>query len=235
MGWRHDEKKARKLADSDPAAALALLEDIIPAAEKNWFSDADRLFDLLEFKAEVADRSGRTDLAEATRTQLGAKIEEVMAEQDRVVAEGRGGAMKIGGALEKKARCLDRLNRRTEANRLRLHAADVNLAAIGDEGAKAGLAATPFFVAAQGAMGFETSRAFQHGFESNYRAAAEVLREPMLKDGRAVALAYCERCGDVVEANWKKDRCVNRHKVDEVRVVLAEDSDAVRAELSARG
>ena len=235
MGWRHDEKKARKLADSDPAAALALLEDVIPAAEKNWFTDPDRLFDLLELKAEVAARSGMTDVAETARMELGAKIEEVMADQDRVVAEGRGGAMKIGGALEKKARCLDRLDRPIEADRLRLHAADVNLAAIGDEGAKAGLAATPFFVATQGAMGLETSRAFQHGFESNYRAAAEVLREPMLKDGRAVALAYCERCGDVVEADWKKGRCVNRHKVDEVRVVLAEDAESVRAELSALG
>ncbi|HEX6115787.1 MAG TPA: hypothetical protein VFY99_01715, partial [Solirubrobacterales bacterium] len=220
MGWRHDEKKARKLADSDPAGAVALLDRVIPAVEKSMLGETEHVLELLELKAELAERAEQDELARATRADLRERIDAAIAESDAVIEAGEGGAMKIGGALEQKARCLDRLGEPTEANRLRLQAADVNLAAVGDEGAKARNAATPFLVATQGAMGFETSRAFQHGFESNYRAAAEVLRDPLLADGSAVALAYCKRCGGVVEANWKKHRCVKRHKVDEVRVVL---------------
>ena len=81
-------------------------------------------------------------------------------------------------------------------------------------------------------MGLESGRAFRKGYESNFRAQAEVFRDPLLADGKAVALAWCKRCGGVVEANWKKQRCLNRHKVDEVRVVPTEDADATREELA---
>ena len=233
MGWRHDEKKARKLADSDPAAALELLEGALPHARESSLSGPDHLRDLLSLTGDVAESAGRADVAERARTELRSLCETVIAEQERTVAEG-GGPFKVSGALQAKARFLDALGRETEANRARLEAADVALAAIGDAGAKARVAATPVLVAAQGAMGLETARAFQHGYESNFRAIGELMRDPLLADGRAVALAYCRKCGGVVEANWKKGKCERKHRVDEVRVVLAEDAAATRAELEGR-
>ena len=233
MGWRHDEKKARKLLDSDPAAAVTLLEHVIPEAEESMLGGSERACDLLELQADAAERAGQPDVAAAARTRLREKIDAGIAEKDATIAAGKGGAMKIGGAMEAKARYLDRLGRETDANRLRLHAADVHLAAIGDEGAKARLASSPFYVLTHGTMGLEMGRAFQHGYESNFRAAAEMLRDPLLANGRAVALAHCDRCGGVVEANWKKGRCVNKHKVSDVRVVLVEDAEDVRQEMRA--
>ena len=46
---------------------------------------------------------------------------------------------------------------------------------------------------------------------------------------------YCKRCGGVVEANYKKRRCLENHKVDEVRVVPAEEADAAREGLAPAG
>ena len=232
MGWRHDEKTARKLVESDPAAAIDLIERIVPEAEKSMLGGTERACDLLELKIKAAKRAGQPDTVAAAEAELRSKIDAAIAEKDQMLEDGTGGARAIAGALEAKARYLDRLGRGTEANRLRLHAADVDLAAIGDAGAKARLASTPFYVLTHGAMGLEMGRAFQHGYESNYRAAAEVLRDPLISEGKAVALARCERCGGVVEANWKKGRCLKKHKVDDVRVVLVEDADAVREEMA---
>ena len=232
MGWRHDEKKARKLVESDPAAAVELIDRIVPEAEQSTLGGTERACDLLELKIDAAKRAAQTDVAAAAEAELRAKIDTAIADNDRVVEEGTGGVWRIAGALQAKARYLDRLGRETESNRLQLHAADVFLAAIGDAGAKARLASTPFYVLTHGAMGLEMGRAFQHGYESNYRAAAEGIRDPLLEQGKAVALAYCKRCDGVVEANWKKGRCLKKHKVEEIRVVLVEDAEAVREEMA---
>ena len=59
------------------------------------------------------------------------------------------------------------------------------------------------------------------------------MRDPLLAEGRAVALAYCKRCGGVVEADYKKHRCLAKHKVGDVRVVPADEADATREQLTA--
>lgn len=233
MGWRHDEKKARKLAESDPGSALDLIERVIPDARSSSLCGTEHLCDLLALEADLAASAGRSEREAGARAELTELCEKAIAEQDETLANHKeGGGFSVTGALDMKARYLARLGRENEANRLRLQAADVALASIGDAGAKAGLAATPFFVFAQGAMGMESSRAFRKGYESNFRAQAEVFRDPLLAEGKAIALAYCKRCGGVVEADWKKHRCLRKHKVDEVRVVPAEDADAAREELA---
>ena len=230
MGWRHDEKKARKLAGSDPAAALELIERVVPEARESSLCGAEHLCDLLELQSEIAASAGRTELAEACRTELTALAEKGIAEIDERLTHEKG-TMGIAGALQIRARYLDRVGRRVDADRTRLHAADVLLAGVGDAGAKASMAASPMFVLTQGAMGFEAAATFRRSYEKTYLAQAEALRDPLLENRRAVALAYCGHCGGVVEANWKKRRCVANHKVDEIRVVLAEDANAVRKEL----
>jgi hypothetical protein len=234
MGWRHDEKKARKLAASDPAGAAALIERVVPEARESSLCGAEHLCDLLEFEAQVATRAGRTELAAQAATELTAVAEKGIAEQDERLAHKQG-VMGTGGALQIKARYLDRLGRSEEASRTRLHAADILLAGVGDAGAKASMAASPMFVITQGAMGFESAATFRRSYEKTYVVQAEALRDPLLADGRAVALAWCERCGGVVEADYKKHRCLHKHKVDEVRVVLAEDADSAREDLKRIG
>ena len=230
MGWRHDEKRARKLAASDPVAALELIEGAVPEARESKLSGDEHLCDLLVFRAEVAERAGRTDVVEASGTELNAVAEKAMAAIDEQLAHSTG-AMTVAGALQVKARYLERLGRQPEADRVRLHAADVLLAGVGDAGAKAGMASSPFFVLTQGAMGFESASTFRKSYEKTYWAQAEALRNPLIENGKAVALAYCERCGGVVEADWKKRKCSHKHKVDDVRVVPADEAEAVRSEL----
>ena len=111
-------------------------------------------------------------------------------------------------ALVARARDLDRQGRHVDADRARLAAADALLAAAGD-----------------GATGHD---------EAALRGAADALRAALLAGGRAVALTWCERCGGVIEADWRKSRCAHKHHVDEVRVVVADDAHAVRAELARR-
>ena len=230
MGWRHDEKQARKLAASDPAGAVTLLERVVPEARASKLSGVDHLCDLLVFEAETAERAGRPDLAATSRDELAVLAEREIAGLDEKLTHQQG-VMGTGGALQIKARYLDRLGRHDEADRIRLHAADILLAGVGDAGAKASMAASPLFVMTQGSMGFESAATFRRSYEKTYVVQAEALRDPLLADGRAVALAYCDRCGGVVEANYKKRRCLSKHKVDEVRVVPAEHADAVRREL----
>ena len=230
MGWRHDEKKARKLAESDPGGAVALMESAVPQARDSSLCGVEHLCDLLAFESEIAERAGRSELAAERRAELTALAEKGAAEQDERLSHEQG-VMGTGGALQIKARYLDRLGRHAEADRIRLHAADILLAGMGDAGAKASMASSPMFVMTQGAMGFESAATFRRSFEKTYAAQAEALRDPLLADGRAVALAYCKRCGGVVDADYKKHRCVHKHKVDEVRVVPAEDAESVRQEL----
>jgi hypothetical protein len=230
MGWRHDEKKARKVAGSDPAEALQLVDAALDGARDSSICGSEHLCDLLVLKAESADAAGRAEVAQATRAELTAIAEAAIAERDAVAADPKASPMKIAGALEAKSRYLERLGRRLDADRTILHAADFQLAAVGDAGAKAGLAATPAYVLAHGAMGLEFGSQFERSFEKSLRSVAESWREPLLKDGRAIALAYCERCGEVVEADQKK-RCPEKHKLDGIRVVVVEDADAVRGEL----
>ena len=230
MGWRHDEKKARKLAASDPVAALELIEGAVPEARASKLSGHEHLCDLLAFRAEVAERAGEREVAAASTAELKAVAEKEMAGIDEQLAHSNG-AMTVAGALQVKARYLERLGRQAEADRVRLHAADVLLAGVGDAGAKAGMTSSPFFVLTQGAMGFESASTFRKSYEKTYWAQAEALRNPLLESGKAVALAYCERCGGVVEADWKKRKCSHKHKVDDVRVVPAEEAEALRSEL----
>lgn len=234
MGWRHDEKKARKLADSDPAGAVALMERVIPEARQSKLWGADHLCDLLAFESETAERAGRPEIAAETRAELTALAEKGVAEQDERLTHEHG-VMGTAGALQIKARYLDHLGRDEEAVRIRLHAADILLAGMGDAGATASMATSPLFVMTQGAMGFESAATFRRSYEKTYAAQAEALRDPLLADGRAVALAYCKRCGGVVEANYKKLRCLENHKVEEVRVVPTEEADAAREELAPAG
>lgn len=231
MGWRHDEKKARKLAESDPGGAVAILERVLPAARDSKLYGPDHVCDLLAFEAEVADRAGRGDLAAAARAELTELSLQGVAEQDERLSHHQG-VMGTAGALKFKARYLEHLGRRDEADRIRLHAADILLGGMGDAGAKASMASSPFFVLTQGAMGFESAATFRRSYEKTYEVQGQELRDPLLADGRAVALAYCKRCGGVVEADYKKHRCLARHKVEAVRVVLAEDADATREELA---
>lgn len=230
MGWRHDEKKARKLAESDPAGAVALMESVVPQARESSLCGAEHLCDLLAFESEIAEQAGRSEVAARSRAELTALAEQGIAEQDERLTHQQG-VMGTGGALQIKARYLDRLGRDAEASRIRLHAADILLAGAGDAGAKASMASSPLFVMTQGAMGFESAAQFRRSFEKTYVAQAEALRDPLLADGRAVAVAYCKRCGSVVEADYKKHRCLHKHKVDDVRVVPAEDAESVRRDL----
>jgi murein DD-endopeptidase MepM/ murein hydrolase activator NlpD len=230
MSWRHDEKKARKLAESDPVAAAGLLERVIPRARESKLYDKDYFCGLLAFQAEVAERAGRHDLAASSTSELIATAEKGLAEEDERLAHEKG-ALRAAGVLQKRATYLECLGRQDEADRTRLHAADVLLASVGDAGAKAAMASSPVFLLTQGAMGFEAAHQFRKSFEQTYWVQAEALRNPLIENGKAVALAYCERCGGVVEADWEKHRCKEKHKVSEVRVVLTYEADTTRREL----
>ena len=124
MGWRHDEKKARRLAESDPGSAHDLIERVIPEARSSSLCGTEHLCDLLVLEAELAKSTGRPEREHAARAELTELCEEAIAEQDRVLADHEGGGgFSVTGALHIKARYLARLGRNDEENRLLLQAA----------------------------------------------------------------------------------------------------------------
>lgn len=236
MGWRHDEKQAHKVAETEPEKALALVTGALDAAKESKFSHLfeghTHEWDLIAFKIELEERLGQTAQAGTDRAALYHEVEDALARLDAGGLAQAKDTMGMRMHLEARSRLLARLGRQEEADRNLLQAADVTLAALGDRGAKAGAAATPFFVLGQGAMGLESGAAFRQGYVDAERGVANGFRDEVVKAGRGVALAWCRKCGGVVEANYKKAKCApHHHKVDVVRVVVKADEDTVRHEL----
>jgi hypothetical protein len=237
VGWRGDEKKARQFAIADPSRALGLLDDaVIPKAVEAHLIDSVHKIALYTFRAELLDRLGRADDAEVTRSRVRDEYATFIEAHDQAVEDAKGkDPNTIQSALQGKARLLEALGDQLEADRTRLLAADVCETGRGESGRRAELASAPFFLAGQGVMGFESSAAFRRGWESSLRAVEMAFRDELLEAGRAVAIAYCAKCGAVVPANYKKKKCSSGHKVGEVRVVVNADEADERAALEREG
>ncbi len=237
MGWRHEEKEARKLMASDPKRALVLVRSALEGAKSSKLSHAvegpEHEWDLrqLEIDLESDERVGLPQEAtrhrDALETEISDEITKVDAALEHITDPG---AAQIG--LEARARLLTRLGRQEEADRSILLAADLLLAGLGDRGAQIGAAITPLYILGHGMAGLEYGDSFRHGYESGTRGTAKALRDRVVHEGRGVAIAWCGKCAAVVEADYKKSRCApHHHKVDVVRVVVTSDEETARAEL----
>jgi hypothetical protein len=232
-----DLKKASELADSNPEAALSLLEKHPLATEPEPLDERLQASDL---RAALYDRCGRHEDAVVERSEATTVREGLLEDIERELAspEERPDPERI----EREADLLEDLGRRTEAARCRLFAADLVLAKGGNVAAKARLAGLPWggiaaavtlpaLGAAQGAgAGLESAEAFGAGYRwgTGEEQGVRDQQEWLVREGRAIGLGRCEHCGHEVEAkiypNGITGVCAAGHYLTEAGFVLMEDA-----------
>jgi hypothetical protein len=219
-------ERARQLAVSDPASALALLlQEPLPApAEfaKHLSRNLRSMLEKSDVRVALYQRCGRDAEAMAERAAAAPLREYLLEDFDKSLATAGKPPHPLD--IEHRAILLEGLGRRTEAARCRLLAADLMLAGGGNAAARARLAGgtwggvragTPMSVLGS-APGFgapgEVAKAFagisgadKEAFATAFRVGsgiesqAKALQGWLVHEGRAIGVGLCESCGGIVE------------------------------------
>jgi hypothetical protein len=145
--------------------------------------------------------------------------------------------------LDARAAVLERMGRPIDGARARLFSAEVLLAFSGDERARVEITVAPVYFAKYGLRGLEYGKAFTGSYAKGLRLRAEQIRQTLVEEGRAVALARCPKCKTVIELTEipkhlpkvyepLKVRCPAGHKVQDFQFAIPEDAEALRKELA---
>ncbi|MGZ4315287.1 MAG: hypothetical protein ACXVRS_05580 [Gaiellaceae bacterium] len=183
--------------------------------------------------------SVRTFPEEAAQALPDEAIALVLQKRVRMALESRKHVISMSAGLQSVAEDYDALGLETEGDRLRLAAAAAleghrvvlgkALASAVATGALAGSEAATR--AAPGlvpfALGIEQGDAFGRGWEQGLSYQGATIRQELQNSGRAVAVGWCKKCGDVVRLDGGL-RCVHHHKevLDPIVVVPSDLPDA---------
>lgn len=155
------------------------------------------------------------------------------------------GVVTASGSYQSLAKVLARYGLREQSDRANLVAAAVlegyqpsasvkGLASLGAGVLNAASFPAPMLVGAIG-MAMEEGEAFSASFRKSLAFQGAAIRTEIMEAGRATAVGWCKKCGDIVALDSKL-RCTTCHKESEsFRVVVNADRDLAEIELRAEG